>query len=731
MADPRQSHNKISRLIDSSRLNEAFLSLLNQLVTFNDLTSYVSKLRKLEDTYIHMLNYIADGFVDESKQELILNIKEELKRANDLLLKNTLLKDSPDVYSSTLRMIKLNKISLSELIRSYLELNEKEQGSNDNEANSILSEQQLHLLRDIFNYTWTMFGNDSEDPAVISSALMDITVPDILKNILISAILLGNISYFDYETLKILFDIYEITEIPELKAKIVTAISIITILHYDRIGKNRHLTSRISSLKENPGFKKDMKEVVYNLLMAYDTKRVTNKMKDEVIPGLMKMRPDIIDRLKDLSSDSDDFLSDANPKWEEILENSGISDKLQELNDMQMEGMDVMMTTFSNLKNFPFFNDTFNWFIPFLPSHPYLSGLEVLTQSETVSRFRLVMCDSDIYSFLFSLKSMPESQRAMMFSRMENQMKEAAEVLKPQFNYDDKFELSKRIKFGIQDLYRFFKLYRKKGDFFDPFENPINASQAESLISLYDLDDEILSTISEFYFKYGYFKLAAPFLQLITERNPEASYLWEKLGYCYQKNGQYNQASDWYLKASIINPDSLWLNKNLALTLRKAGKPSMALEFYTKALEKEPENFHLLMSMGQTLLETEDYKKALEYFYHSEYLKPSSKSPSRAIAWAELLAGNNDKAMKKYAAILASESPDKVDFLNAGHAALASGDFKNAVGYYSEFIDKTENKNITELIIALRDDSDILKKLNIKTSDLRLLVDKIRYNSQY
>ena len=33
---------------------------------------------------------------------------------------------------------------------------------------------------------------------------------------------------------------------------------------------------------------------------------------------------------------------DKNPEWQEILEQSGIADKLKELNDLQLEGADVL-----------------------------------------------------------------------------------------------------------------------------------------------------------------------------------------------------------------------------------------------------------------------------------------------------------------------------------------------------------------------------------------------------
>ncbi|MDE7154851.1 MAG: hypothetical protein K2N79_01010, partial [Muribaculaceae bacterium] len=54
-----------------------------------------------------------------------------------------------------------------------------------------------------------------------------------------------------------------------------------------------------------------------------------------------------------------------NPEWMEVLEKSGVADRLKEMTEIQEEGGDVFMSTFSNLKNYTFFNEISNWFLPF------------------------------------------------------------------------------------------------------------------------------------------------------------------------------------------------------------------------------------------------------------------------------------------------------------------------------------------------------------------------------
>ena len=42
---------------------------------------------------------------------------------------------------------------------------------------------------------------------------------------------------------------------------------------------------------------------------------------------------------------------------------------MEELTKLQMEGADVYMSAFANMKHFDFFKDFQNWFIPFYPEH--------------------------------------------------------------------------------------------------------------------------------------------------------------------------------------------------------------------------------------------------------------------------------------------------------------------------------------------------------------------------
>lgn len=65
--------------------------------------------------------------------------------------------------------------------------------------------------------------------------------------------------------------------------------------------------------------------------------------------------------------------NDRNPDWEQAFEQSGLGDKIREMNDLQLEGADVYMSTFAQLKGYPFFREPHNWFYPSTGCTPVLS----------------------------------------------------------------------------------------------------------------------------------------------------------------------------------------------------------------------------------------------------------------------------------------------------------------------------------------------------------------------
>lgn len=717
------TYSKINKLITSSRFNEAFLMVKSRMKKFPDLAPQLGKLEEAEKTYRYMLDYLAEGNHDPSRDDVLLSIITILNDGNSALLRRELMQDSPEYYYSVRRLFDLRKTRLADLFDKLNVVLAEDQDK--------ISFNQALILDEIFNFVWTMNNAPQEDYDVLSSALGDNNYPEYLKALLISAILLGGLSYFDSNSYEILLDYLDNTPSNKLQARLIVALLLLALMHPQAIKGNLSIKSRLMLLLEDNDKKELINGMLLKLIRTYDTKRIDNKMRNEVIPGLMKINPEILDKMRNLASDSENFLSDENPEWQEMIENSEIGDKLQEINDLQLEGADVMVTAFSNLKSFPFFNQISAWFLPFVPGHYEFQNLGFQFDEEVSSRFSIVMCDSDLNSFMLSMKSMPEQNRQQMVKNMEIQMKEAKEYFTNSIGETEDQKLNREILHYLRDIYRFFKFYRKKNEFSDPFAYPFTAKDIRPLMDIMGLSTENVNLSGEFYFKNKYFEEAAGIFELMETLSDSDTtpHNWEKIGYSYDRLGNFEKAIDYYRRADIINPGNLWLEKKLAVALKNSGKTKEALEYYNKALEKEPENYHLLMSAAQCMLDDGDLDGAKAHLYHADYLKPGKIQVKRALAWTELMARNFEKANLLYRKILDNEKVTATDFLNAAHASLANNDFKSALNLYKNFVEMSENKDITNLLLALKEDAETLKSLDIRTKDLRLIVDKIRYDA--
>ena len=704
-----QIHSQVNQLINSSRLNESFTLIKRSLKDFPDLANESREVSGLESTYRYLLNYMAEGREDPSRAGMLGEIRERLRRTNDILLKATFQADSPDSYSTAKRMEALKNATFESRLNDF---------TTDPSSENLIS---------LFNYTWTIFGASQEDYETLSSFLTEEESSESVKQLLVSAIMLGNTHYFDSESFGVLLNAYEADQPESVRARIIVAICLISLIHSQRISENANLNSRLQLMKEDQEMNNLINYVLLSLLHTFDTKRVTNKMREEVIPGLMKINPEIIEKMRNMASDSEDFLSEENPEWEEIVENSGIQDKIQEINDMQMEGSDILMTTFSQLKTFPFFYQVANWFLPFNQQHPEFKEIIPADYPEDISKLTYAMCDSDIYSFMLSMKNFPESKRDLMLQNLGAQMKQAEEAMTGAVGDTSKNKTEREIRHSLQDLYRFFKLYRKNRDFKDPFETPFTGTDLKGVMTHLGITTETIRLMAEFYFKYGYYSEAAGMFELLDTIEPGNFGVWEKIGYCYDRLALFSKATEWYRKAEILNPGSTWLEKKLAVSLKNEGKYQDALEYYTRVLEKEPDNYHLLMSAGQCELEAGDYEAALQSFFHAQYLKPDKKAPARAIAWTRLLKKDFDKARADYEKITGESGADNADSLNAAFCSLAMKDMGGALKHLKKFLEG--NNDFRALMTALRDDAATLKTLEIPSSDLRLVIDKLRYDA--
>ena len=710
---------KVSESLASTKISQA-IRIVSEMLELAGLTVLKPKLDNIGETYRYMLHYLIEGMPDAGRSGMLADISNRLLGLTDRAVRAYVGRDSSDYYYSTLRFNNLRKESLAEIIKDYG--NAASEFALADEAGSGNSEMRKRMETDLtrlFDSLFTSLGEDSEYAELTRYILSGYADFNISAQA-VSAMTLSLLVFYDPGKFNSLLDIYENSEDQKVAARSLVGLLLAMVAHADRIRNDRKLMARLSLWQDSLETYRQLQVVVRSLVGTRDTERVASKMRDEVIPELMKLRPELIKKLRESGGELDTAMLADNPEWEEILDKSKLSDKLKELSDLQSDGADLMMVTFSNLKQFPFFNSAANWFLPFDPRH---SALELKDEMrgfiDMLSHAAQMVCDSDMYSLALASARISDAQRDMMSKQFSTNFDQLNEEIKSSAPKSSTPLFDSEALKTVRDLYRFFKLFRKRDGFFDPFARPL---QFDNLPVVGDMmsDSDNLRLFGEFYFKRGYYSEALPLLESLSASEHDDATLWEKIGFCHQSARQFGMALESYTKASLLKSPGPWLTNKLAFVNRRLGNYAEAAEYYEKALDMDPENVVLIMNTGNMLLETGDNAGALSHFYHANYLQSENPKIMRAVAWAELLNGNFDKSADYYNRIIAI-APQASDYLNAGHAAVLRHNIKEAVNMYGLSADN----NPADFELAYNADIPTLVKLGADELTLRLLLDKV------
>ncbi len=726
--------NRKKRIVDylkQNRLHDAFLELkyLSESAMVWEISDEVENVEK---SYRLMLDYAMQGAEDPARNSFYSEIINIVYNLLDRIVRHLLSLNEATLYYNTLRYEQLHpNDSISRLIKSYKLVIEKTSIYNLITSNSdsksaletIKSKEELE--RRIFNRIWTTFPLKSEDEEVLKEMILADSLPQEVLELMLSALLLGMIEFYDQKRFRLLLYAYQSeNEIISVKALVAILIS----MHiYGQYINDTKLVNQLETIKDTPLWNSDIKTAYLEFVKTKDTERISRKMQEELIPEMLKLRPDVYKKLNDSTALIDLSSMEENPEWEELLQNSGIVDKIKELNDLQEEGSDVFMSTFSHLKSYPFFSEIANWFLPFTVENSLVSetlGSDVTLVGDIIKNAPY-LCNSDKYSFLLSLGTIPQNQRQLMLSQFEQQrqlMKDAGESVSEMTKSNQRKNIMNKY---LQDLYRFFKLFRRKGEFFDPFRMPMNLLNFPLLSK--DLDDvDTLTLVAEFYFRRKYYKEALDVFLSISDKIPPSAPIFQKIGYCYQQEGDIINALKYYEQSELLKSDSLWTLRRIGACYRALNQPQKALLYFERVLSYSPDDLNATINIGHCYLELGEYKDAIKNYYKVEFLDEKSTKSWRPLAWCLLLAGEYEQSKVYYEKVL-SENPTKEDFLNMGHLYLTQGQMQIAIEYYKKYINQCEG-DTKDLINALNADEKYLIEMGVDISLIPFLIDALLYS---
>lgn len=711
-----RAYERITGSLDNKELKNAFV-FLHGLITGIKEYSFHERLHELQETYTYMLRYRMEGAKDPMQEHIYQSLLTSTYELTDLVKHKALAQISPMLF------YELRRTSHSALSVSFSELHAQISTSTGLEGREAIYETSLATL---FQKIWLSDFLTVESANQIREILADMTLPYTTGSQIVSALMLSLQTAFDKEKINLLFDA---TESPEDEIRVRALISLmITLYTYrKRVSIYPQIKNRLDALAEgNPGLTASIRSITLRFILARETEKITRKLQEEIIPEMMKLTKfGKKINLKDFSAEQ--MGDEMNPEWEEIFSDSELGKKMQEFGELQQEGADVMHSTFVHLKNFPFFRQLNNWFLPFTPEHSTLQSMSGNTQStrmilETLSMAGF-MCNSDKYSLYFSMLQLPDAQREMMFSRFDSQASEmiqqnkeelvtkqgTAEIITSQY---------------IQDLYRFFKLFPGKRDLNDIFTWALDFHNLP-ILQPYISDKESLTAIAEYYLHKGYYEDALTIFRRLIIEDPESNILFQKIGYCKQMLEDIEGALNAYLRADLLNSESKWVIRRIAGCYRNLKQPEKALSYFKRCESLSPNDLSIQMNIGHCYLEMREFEKALKYYFKVDYLDSKSNKAWRPIAWCSFLIGRYDQARSYYKKIMDTQ-PIMQDFLNAGHTEWALQNIKGALLFYKKATEM-EQSDFHKFQEQFNQDIPDLLAAGIEEEEIPLMLDQLRY----
>lgn len=714
----------INNLMDK-RLDLA-IDLLEQLYVQRPTLIGHSELEAVKNDYQLMVDYMERGFTDDKRASLYLSLLQRLYRvAADLEIswrcKNVI------VYVDAFRISDHLNTS-HDFIRSVLEsfvsdvamLSLLPESERTEKAKDLYDRHQVFVNR-LFNTLWTSCQWSDDDSEFYAGLMLSPMVDVVDQQLLVSAVTLGAMNQFDINKFKALTTVYQQSTDERVRQRALVGWVLSVFEGMDIFPEQDKI---IRKLCENKDTIRELYALQIQFFYSQDTEKDNEKLQRDIMPYLVDGSNITIGRLGIVEKEEDSLENilnqDAEDKRMEQME-----EKVRKMMEMQKQGSDIYFGGFRQMKRFPFFNDLANWFTPFYIDHPALrTTIERIGQPnilETITN-QGNFCESDKYSLAFAMESIinqiPGNIKEMMGSEG---------VFEPMGTTLDKSNPTYICRAYIQDLYRFFRLYRSSNELINPFiDNHKSSFVADTFFFVYKSFigtglDEYKMRLALYLYKH---KNMDKLVELMSTFHVEDANYNILMGYINLYFGKPDVAYQIFNMVLQEDTENQWALKGMARAAMDCEDYDTAEHTYSQLLRLEPDNINYAVKRCVTLLKTERYAEAREELFRLDYQYPDNMNVKRVFAWTMLLDKSLDKASQLYDRILA-DAPMAEDYLNSGYCWWAKGNIGQAKNSFQAWITMTKG-NKDRLLEEIRNDQKVLDLYGITEIDCLLMVNLIK-----
>lgn len=723
------TYKSILEQLHTGQIKNAFENI-KSMVSDLQIGDYSDRLNDLEQNYKYLLHYYISGVQDPQRKLVYNKLIAKLFVLNSDLKEDLLQRNSSDYeysqkryFPHTKRYLSVNEIFISlNYFHSQSALIANLESNHDTERKRLRSNYEFSVS-ELFKSYWLQTNYNSEDKELFNKVMDNNYIGWTEKSLLVSALTLNLWRMFDESKLLLLFDCCK-TNDQSVNQRALVGLCFILAKYNQFLTFFPSVRNRLVLLADDSRTAESFQNIILQIIATTETDKISKKMQEEILPEMFKISPLLKDKMNlDNYIKSDDW-DEENPDWQDLIQKSGVTDKLQEISDLQMQGADVYMSTFSMLKSFTFFSEISNWFLPFDGQNSNVNELFVSDDNSLVTAFMTnsAMCNSDKYSFCLSVLQMPESQRIMLKQSFKMEAEQLSEISKDESILTPDLAAKNLSKQYVQDLFRFFKLHPQHDNFSNIFEFSLSMHHT-NLFEILSSEKDFKQSIADFYFLKNQYAEALEILQNILLETPTAA-IYQKIGFSYQQLSKLPLALDAYLKADIIHPDDSWTIRKIALCYRLSGNFAKALEYYHHIDFLNPNQPTVLLQIGHCFLELKKYKEALGIYFKLDAHDSENVKVWRAITWCAFISGNLEQA-DYYVQKLIENGPSAHDYLNAAHVAWCKHNLKMAIEFYHKSIHLLDN-NWELFLKSFNDDKNYLFTNGIEPAEIPLLLDVLR-----
>lgn len=705
----------------NNKLHNAIHSLHDIVYSHPDWL-FIDDFEHIEDNYQMMIDYMKRGFKDDKRQVVF----DQQKFALNSFLQKIAQRNKNFNHEFILAQSKIKgfDISLKEIkekLQNFvtdialvgLEANEADRSRRSKE----MFQAHQEFIDRLFCRIWVSETWNAETADGIIDMLLSDTIDVNDVQMIVSAITIGGIEFYDFQKLRVLVSVYMRSADVNIRQRALVGFSFV---FQRRTFETTELHELVRSLLSEDDTQYELLELQKQIMYCKNAERDHETIQKEIMPDLMKNGNLKITRFGVEEKEDDpmrDILDpDADDRSAEKVEKN-----IERIMKMQNNGADIYFGGFSMMKNFPFFNDLSNWLCPFYLEHPGLS--EVTTEAEQMKVVQAIInsgpfCDSDKYSFCLALghvlDSLTTSMKEMLSSGGIVALSDLAQVS----------ATAPYIRRGyLQSLYRLYRVSSCRIDLVDPFKLPMLFE--DSFFT--SMDSRLMVDLAVFMNKHGN---QASARQLLLNVRPPYTYVY------YMVKAEVLPDYNEYEEALKLRPDDeLALSKYAEKLLVLDERADLASDIYRRLVQLYPCKKYetdLASCLVDPMLGK--YGEALQLLYKVNFEHPDYMKAVRVLAWCLFCMGKSDQAEKYYQQILNQKKVYRPDFLNAGHVAWVNGAMDTALSRYKSYASmygSTSHAEVSNKIDQdFTNDMKILKMYGLTDVDIRLMID-IVVDSQY